>query len=450
MRESRYNVWVERNGSSYVFNGVSGGLLRMSRDERAAVTQVLADSDFRDCSPKLLERLAVGRMLVADDADEVGLLEKRYAASRYDTAHFAFTLVTSLGCNFDCPYCFEAKHPSIMSDAVTAAILDVLDGQLPRITNFDVTWFGGEPLVGKRPLLALSDQFIARCDAAGVEYNATITTNGYLLDEETCVQLRDRRVSNVQICLDGPPEIHDRMRPLQNGGPTFWRIVQNLHHAPDYFEVAVRMNVDTENILQAEEMFRILYEEGLSGKFGVYAGQIVGVDDGAASPSSSYKPACFTNPEFARAEFEFDQLAAKYGFGGPALPRPSGAPCTAVRSNEVVVGSEGELYKCWDSVGNRHDVIGTIFDYANQNGRMRRWLDYDPFSDQECTSCVALPVCMGGCAHHGMDMLQHENRCSTFRHTYREQVLRYAEHAETGGVPVSIAPRGLARDMDRR
>jgi uncharacterized protein len=121
-----------------------------------------------------------------------------------------------------------------------------------------------------------------------------------------------------------------------------------------------------------------------------------------------------------------------------------------VRSNEVVVGSEGELYKCWDSVGNRHDVIGTIFDYANQNGRMRRWLDYDPFSDQECTSCVALPVCMGGCAHHGMDMLQHENRCSTFRHTYREQVLRYAEHAETGGVPVSIAPRGLARDMDRR
>ena len=27
MRESRYNVWVERNGSSFVYNGVSGGLL---------------------------------------------------------------------------------------------------------------------------------------------------------------------------------------------------------------------------------------------------------------------------------------------------------------------------------------------------------------------------------------------------------------------------------------
>jgi uncharacterized protein len=450
MKESRYNVWVERNGSSYVYNGVGGGLLRMSHDERAAVTRVLDDPDARDCSPKLLERMAIGRMLVPDEADEISLLSTRYAASRYDTSHFALTMVTSLGCNFDCPYCFEAKHPSIMSDEVEAAVLDVLDTQLPRITNFDVTWFGGEPLVGKRPLLALSDEFIARCDAVGVEYNATITTNGYLLDEQTCAQLRDRRVRNAQVCLDGPPEVHDRMRPLQNGGPTFWRIVRNLHHAVDYFPVSVRMNVDTENILRAEELFRILYEEGLSGKLNVYPGQIVGVDDGAASPSVTYRPTCFTTPEFARAELAFTQLGAKYGFGAPSLPRPSGAPCTAVRKNEVVVGSAGELYKCWDSVGNKLDVTGTIFDYANQNGRMRRWLEYDPFTDEECRSCIALPVCMGGCAHHGMDVFQHENRCSTFRHSYREQVIAFAEHAEQEGVPVSIAPRGLARDIDRR
>ena len=43
MRESRYNVWVERNGSSYVYNGVSGGFLRLSHDERAAVGRVVDD-----------------------------------------------------------------------------------------------------------------------------------------------------------------------------------------------------------------------------------------------------------------------------------------------------------------------------------------------------------------------------------------------------------------------
>ena len=150
MRESRYNVWVERNGASYVYNGVGGGLLRMSQRRAGR----------GDAGPRATRRRATARRSCSSGwrsaacwspttPTRSALLEKRYAASRYDTSHFALTLVTSLGCNFDCPYCFEAKHPSIMSDAVTAAILDVLDGQLPRINNFDVTWFGGEPLVGQ-------------------------------------------------------------------------------------------------------------------------------------------------------------------------------------------------------------------------------------------------------------------------------------------------------------
>jgi uncharacterized protein len=449
VRESRYNVWVERDGSSYLYNGVSGGLLRMSPEERAAVSQVISKPGARDCSPRLLEKMAVGRMLVPDDADEIAMLAKRYGATRHDTSRFAMTLVTSLGCNFDCPYCFEAKHPSIMSNEVVSAVLKVLDDQLPRISSFSASWFGGEPMVGKRPLLELSDEFIARCDRAEVEYSASITTNGYLLDEESCAQLRDRRVNSVQVGLDGPPEVHDRMRPLVGGKGTFWRIVANLHHAVDYFPIAVRVNVDSENVSRVEELLQILEQEGLAGKLGVYPGQLVGVDDGVPAPSATYQPRCFSSPEFAKVELSFTELAAKYGFGDPSLPPPSGAPCTAVRANEVVVGSDGELYKCWDSVGNSREVVGSIFDYGNQNGRRRRWLEYDPFSDEECRSCIALPVCMGGCAHHAMDVLQHENRCSTFRHAYRDQVVAYAAHAEQQSVPVSIGPRGLARDMDR-
>src|SRR5947208_9489530 len=57
------------------------------------------------------ERMAHGRMLVADNTDEIDLLAQRYEFTRHDPTRFALTIVTSLGCNFDCPYCFEAKHP---------------------------------------------------------------------------------------------------------------------------------------------------------------------------------------------------------------------------------------------------------------------------------------------------------------------------------------------------
>ena len=116
----------------------------------------------------------------------------------------------------------------------------------------------------------------------------------------------------------------------------------------------------------------------------------------------------------------------------------------------MVVGSEGELYKCWDSVGNRREVIGHITDYKNTNGRLQKWLKYDPFADEDCRSCIALPVCMGGCAHHGMDLLQHENRCGTFRHTYREQVIDFVEAAERTGVSGPIAAVQLERRMETR
>ncbi|MGE0541760.1 MAG: SPASM domain-containing protein [Dehalococcoidia bacterium] len=62
-------------------------------------------------------------------------------------------------------------------------------------------------------------------------------------------------------------------------------------------------------------------------------------------------------------------------------------------------------------------MIGDIRDYQNRNGRLVKWPTYDLFADSACRGCIALPVCMGGCAHHAMDLRQYENRCGTFRHT---------------------------------
>jgi len=83
-------------------------------------------------------------------------------------------------------------------------------------------------------------------------------------------------------------------------------------------------------------------------------------------------------------------------------------------------------------------VIGHIDDYQNTNGRMRRWLAYDPFKNDECVSCIALPVCMGGCAHHAMDINLYEDRCGTFRFNYEERVSDFIEARR--GAAVAVAP----------
>jgi uncharacterized protein len=443
MKESQYNIWVERANIFYVFNGLSGILLSLSREEFESLRRFLAGEN--DFVPNLLLRLTQGRMLILDDEDELETLETIYQNSRFNTSKFYLRIVTSLGCNFDCPYCFEAKHPSIMDGEVQESIIAVLDDQIPKIKRFDVGWFGGEPLVGKKSLLALSDTFIERCDRADVFYDAHIFTNGYLLDEDTCRQLQDRRVTTAQVTLDGPPEIHNRMRPLSNGKGSFWQIIKNLHHAVNYLGVQLRVSIDTENFRNVETLFQILAKEGLSGKLTVYPARLFGADNGVSSPAATYQSRCFTLSEYARAELEFNTLAFQYGLAQPELPEPIATPCTAVRANELIVGSKGELYKCPINIGNKMEVIGDIRDYQNHNGRVHKWLKYDPFSDAECRTCIALPGCMGGCAHDAMSRKLYDNRCSTFRHTYREQIMTSIDRGGQANFMATSVPVKITR-----
>ena len=79
-------------------------------------------------------------------------------------------------------------------------------------------------MLGQAALFDLSTALMVRCATAGVKYGADIVTNGYLFDEATCQRLADHSVDAAQITLDGPPEVHDRRRPLASGQGTFWQL----------------------------------------------------------------------------------------------------------------------------------------------------------------------------------------------------------------------------------
>src|SRR4029079_7002018 len=174
----RYNVVVERGDRVWVHNGLSGVTLAVGSGEWRDLDRFL-DGEDRAPSFETLRALTGARMIVNDDTDEVGVLERRYRSSTTDRTTFALTIVTSLGCNFDCPYCFEAKVPSILDEETERLLLEVLDEQLPTLTSFFVTWYGGEPLLGQDRLDRLSVAFLERTAAAGVDYVASIVTNGY-------------------------------------------------------------------------------------------------------------------------------------------------------------------------------------------------------------------------------------------------------------------------------
>jgi uncharacterized protein len=430
LRLSRYDVVVERGDKVWVHNGLSGAVVSVGAEEWRQVGRFVAGESDR-ASLQVLRDLTANRMLVSDEVDELAVLESRYRTGTADRSSLGLTIVTSLGCNFDCPYCFENKPPSMLSAETERLLVEVVDAQLPTIERFDVTWYGGEPLLAQDRIDRLSEVFLERSSACGVHYSASIVTNGYLLTSDVARRLGELGVGEAQITLDGPAETHDLMRPLRSGRGTFDVIVENVLDCADLLSIAIRVNLDVSNAEDYTGLLDLLVERGLAGRVTVYPGRIVAYPDQAGAPSESYAPHCFTLPEFADVERAFLAAAFQRGLASPALPSPVSTPCTAVRVNDLVVGSRGELYKCVDSVGNPHEVIGHLKRWRDPDDRVLKWLRYDPFADEGCRTCIALPTCMGGCAHNEMTA-PGDSKCSTFRLTHRRQVEEYVDAVEAG------------------
>lgn len=427
MRPSAYNVWTRHDGGEYVYNGMSGALLSLP----PGLTSFIKDgvSDGGSIDDAVLKALISAGVLIADDVDEIRILKNRYEVGKSFPGHMALTIISSLGCNFDCPYCYEEKRPELLKSDVADAIVAFVKDKAERgLTRLKVHWLGGEPLLGKRHLISLSSMLQSICGELNADYSSYVTTNGYLLTRSVAHELVECGILRAQITLDGPPAVHDRMRPTRRGGGTFDKIRKNINDVADVIPIVIRINVDKDNYDQIDELLDILSRDGLAGKIEIYVGHLIQVDDGANQPSASYKSQCFTTREFSSTEKYFNDAAIRKGFTSRVLDGPILTPCMAMRNSEYVIGSKGELYKCWKSVGNNQEIVGNIADFQNPNSRVRRWLGYDPFEDEECRRCIALPVCMGGCAHHAMNPALFEDRCTTYRYHHTERVTQFIEH----------------------
>lgn len=429
---SRYNIWAEEDGAAFVFNGVSGALVQMTSEKRAKTELAVAAGPADPEDEATLVQLVRMSVVVSDDVDELARLERRYEAAR-SAGPFAVTIVPTVACNLDCPYCYEDKQPGRMTPEVAEAVVDLVRSQLHRPSVY-VTWFGGEPLLAPDLVLGLSDRLIASCDDAGVPYRAHIVTNGWFLDGEMARALAARRVELAQVTLDGPANVHDRYRPRRGGGSTFERIVDNIGEAADHVRIGLRVNVDRGNVGEVEALLDELRSRGLGGRISVAFSRIGGGSNPEA-PGWRYETPRFSVAEMAAVESALESATSARGLTPSALPEPLSTPCGAVRDDGRVLGPNGQVWRCWEDVGDETKVVGSVFAPGDEDAPagVRLFDDFSPFRDRQCRSCVALPVCMGGCPASKRHS-DHDEQCRTFRHNHRQRIRRAA--AEVLGRPV--------------
>ncbi len=411
---SGYNHFFQTTtGLRVVYNSLSGAVVRLDSRNWAQIRT----GQVQALSPKVTDILSRQGVLVSAQQDELKQLMGKYERRRQSRNKLMLTIAPTLDCNFDCPYCYESRQKGRMDGKTANQLLTFIENRIRFSQEVSVTRYGGEPLLAAGTVLTLTKQIRSLVESRGKTASFLIVTNGYLLTPEQAKKLVAAGISGIQITLDGPPDVHNRRRMLRGGGKTFDRLLESIRIAISMFDsVKVRMNLDSENHSGWANLIGILEQTGLLGKVNFEIANV----DATNEMNEGYKSQCL-NPELFSAEWvNFATSSYRRGDAGP-LKLPKMTVCTKIADWSYVIAPGGEIYGCWNDVGDRGRQRGQIGD-PDSLDKNRDWARFTPLDWPECRECSILPACMGRCP----DLLEKqgpESACGQWKHCLREAVI---------------------------
>lgn len=415
MKLSKYNIVHTDESGSVILNARSGGVLGLNRDFSNQFKRVKDGEDSAELS-ELIAELTKGGMLVDEDLDEDASLKLESLLARFRSRDFLLTIAPTMGCNFACPYCYEkGREKTVMSDKVADKLVEFVKERCEGMNRLFVGWYGGEPLLCIDRICTLTRQ-LKQAVGQAVDYSASIVSNGYLLTRDIALRLVDASVRVAQITIDGSKEDHDARRVLNSGMATYDSIIENIANCADILKIVVRINVDKTNVGAVSEILTRFEELGLKNKVSITLAPVENINDTCSNDIH-----CMSIREFSEEEISFYRLAVKRGFMVHQNFGFNPVICGAVSLNAYVVDPLGDLYKCWDEIGDLERRVGSVFDgVSTMNRNIIRWLSYEP-DESECQMCAIRPMCMGGCPHHAIN--GRGNRCISSRFSINQQLV---------------------------
>lgn len=404
MKSSRFNIFIkDLNNTKLAFNSLSCGLAEVNDEFFKIINNIdnINIEMLNEQEKQIYEAAIDGGFIVENEFDELLDFETKRNFQKYSKDQLGLTIAPTLNCNFKCVYCYETSKCGLMNKNIQNDLINFVKNQSSHIKHLDVTWYGGEPLLGKSIVYGLSEEFIKICKENDIRYTAFIITNGSLLTDEDIESFIKYNILGAQITIDGPRDVHNSRRISKDNKNTFDIIIDNINKLlKANIEVIIRINVDKTNVDNLEELFYILSNRLVNKNVKINFGQVTAYTEACKTIEKN----CYNNIEYSSMIFELQKYISKYGFedyNPMSYPEAKYNYCCADFGNSFVVDHEGYFYKCWNDVGNITNSIGNINDktldiWGSKHGK---WLLRTPTSIDKCSECNLLPICVGGCPH---------------------------------------------------
>jgi radical SAM protein with 4Fe4S-binding SPASM domain len=315
---------------------------------------------------------------------------------RYERSLDTLYLHLTRDCTLRCKYCYVEGGNVPKNELTTEEIKNVLDQAkaLNRVQML-VAITGGEPMMHP-DFWEIADYVKSKgCPMC-------LATNGTLITEENAVRLKDY-FYNIQVSLDGPPEVHDSMR----GKGSYGKAVEAMRHLTKAgCSVMISGVVSKHNLDTVYHIVDVAAELGIASiKTGIFLPFGKGADE---------KCLALTEQEFESYWRKMQQTMqeklskghdvkvvndiSKVSFLQPIYTSTNS--CGAA-IGALSIDSDGGVYPC-QSAHLPKFLMGNIKEQPlekiwKESEAGRQWCDLTIDKIEDCATCVWRKYCGGGC-----------------------------------------------------
>lgn len=327
--------------------------------------------------------------IINSDIEELAIAKSKYNAKIFHDKSYRLTLLPTLDCNFNCWYCYEKKKKGIMDKDIQERILKLIKTKikLEGVSNFQLDWFGGEPLLCFDSVIyPLSKRILNIANKYNTSFSNQITTNGYLFTADSISKLNEIEMRNFQITLDGNEKVHNK---LKKGKNSYQKTIENINllcNLVNNPEIMLRINFSDENLLGCQDIIKDIPRENRE-KITINfqrIWQLKNVKD--------------YYPEVSKVRRNFKDE----GFNLFLYEPEDVSVCYADRIEQAVISPMGNVFKCTARDFTRQNADGFLNDEGviewNISKHSRRF-GINAFEKyEECKECKILPACYGPCS----------------------------------------------------
>lgn len=389
---SMYNHYgTLRDGSVLIYNVLSSAVAIMSQEEFSSIHKAIPLDAEEDLFSAALEM----GFIVSAEEDELSKVLALRNSNNFSNKRAGFQILPTTGCNARCFYCYEQGFKSsTMTRETLDSTVEFILSYCENMEEVTIAWFGGEPFTCESHIAEISKRLTSEFDKRGTKYFANVITNGALISQKNIDAIvKDYRISNVQITLDGRGDTHLARKGFLDKSVSYHLILNNIALLTEHnVHVMVRINVDRANMEDCLSIFDDLAAlDADTDNLWPYVAPLY-------SDKSKPNQDCFRYDELSDVFAKAYKKMIDTGFIQTVNGLPmnfSNATCCAKMLNNFVISPEGDISKCEHLLNVPDEVIGHVSTGIVFNSAMAKWSDSS--IPEQCKTCSYLPVCQAGC-----------------------------------------------------